>query len=58
MVGCSSKKESDSTPQWVKRLNEIALPGYMQGDSLINVYFKYNQTVTGYDVTGRWMPYG
>lgn len=54
----SSKKESDSTPQWVERLNEITLPDNMQGDSLINVYFKYNQIVKGYEVTGRWMPYG
>ena len=58
IFSCSSKKESDSTPQWVERLNEITLPDYMQGDSLINVYFKYNQTVNGYEVTGRWMPYG
>ena len=57
MVGCSSKKESDSTPQWVERLNEIELPDYMQGDSLINVYFKYNLTVNWYVITGRWMPY-
>lgn len=59
MLGCSSNKESvsDSTPQWVDRLNEIALPDYMQGDSLINVYFKYNQTINGYEVTSRWMPY-
>ena len=58
IFSCSSKKESNSTPQWVERLNEITLPDYMQGDSLINVYFKYNQTVNGYDVTSRWMPYG
>jgi hypothetical protein len=57
--GCSSKKEyvSDPTPQWVERVNKIALPDYMQRDSLINVYFKYNQTVNGYEVTSRWMPY-
>jgi hypothetical protein len=58
IFSCSSKKESDSTPQWVERLNEITLPDNMQGDSLINVYFKYNQIVKGYEVTGRWMPYG
>ena len=58
IFSCSSKKESDSTPQWVERLNEITLSDYMQGDSLINVYFKYNQTVNGHEVTGRWMPYG
>ena len=55
-VGCYSNK--DYAPQWVERLNEIPLPDYMQGDSLINVYIKYNQTVKGYEVTGRWMPYG
>jgi hypothetical protein len=56
---CSFKKEcvSDSTPQWVERLNEITLPDYKYGDTLLNVYFKYNQTVKGYEVTGRWMPY-
>lgn len=55
-VSCTSNKETG--PQWVERLNEIPLPDYMQGDSIINVYFKYNQTVKGYEVTGRWMPYG
>ena len=49
---------SNSAPQWVEKLNNIPLPDYMQGDSLINVYFIYNQTVKGYEVTGRWMPYG
>lgn len=26
-------------------------------DSLINVYFKYNQIVNGYEVTARWTPF-
>lgn len=29
----------------------------MKNDSLINVYFKYNQIINGYEVTGRWMPF-
>lgn len=43
-----------SVPQWAQKLNEIPLPYYMQGDSLIDVYFKYNQIVNGYEVTARW----
>lgn len=46
-----------SLPQWTEKLNEIPLPDYMQRDSLINVYFKYNQLVNGYEVTARWMPF-
>lgn len=62
-VRCSSNKEpvatpsQDSLPQWVESLNEIPLPNYMQRDPLINVYFKYNQLVNGYEVTARWMPF-
>ena len=41
-------------PDWVEKLNAIPLPAYMQDTSLINVYFKYNQPVSGYDVTARW----
>ena len=52
-----NQEEDYSAPQWVEKMNEITLPDYMQGDSLINVYFKYNQTIKGYEVTGRWMPY-
>lgn len=44
-------------PEWINRLNEITMPKYMQGDSLIDVYFAYNQTVNGYEVTGRWRPF-
>ena len=46
-----------SLPQWAEKLNMIPLPDYMQGDSLIDVYFKYNQNVKGYKVTGRWRPF-
>ena len=52
-MSCSTEK----MPQWAERLNEIPLPEYMQGDSLTDVYFKYNQTVNGYEVTARWRPY-
>lgn len=43
----------DST--WINALNEIGFP--VQQDSLLNVYFKYNQIINGYEVTGRWMPF-
>ena len=52
-MSCSSKM----TPQWVDRLNAISLPVDMQGDSLIEVYFKYNQMINGYEVTARWRPF-
>ncbi len=69
LVGaCQSKQQmiedagtvltDDNLPQWAKRLNEIPLPEYMQGDSLIDVYFKYNQLVNGYEVTARWRTFG
>lgn len=43
----------DST--WINALNKIEFP--VQQDSLLNVYFKYNQIINGYEVTGRWMPF-
>ena len=49
--------EKDTLPIWAERLNEIPLPDYMQMDSPIDVYFKYNQIVNGYEVTARWRPY-
>ena len=68
MGACQSKQQmiedagtvltDDNLPQWAKRLNEIPLPKYMQGDSLIDVYFKYNQLVNGYEVTARWRTFG
>ena len=68
MGACQSKQQmiedagtvltDDNLPQWTKRLNEIPLPKYMQGDSLIDVYFKYNQFVNGYEVTARWRTFG
>lgn len=47
----------DTIPQWAMRLNDIPMPEYMKGESHIDVYFKYNQAVNGYEVTARWMPY-
>lgn len=38
---------------WINTLNKIEFP--LMHDSLLNVYFKYNQLVNGYEVTGRWM---
>lgn len=46
--------EDNRLPEWAYRLNEIPMPAFMQGDSLIDVYFAYKQTVNGYEVTGRW----
>lgn len=40
---------------WINALNEIEFP--VQQDGLLNVYFKYNQIINGYEVTGRWMPF-
>ena len=40
---------------WINALNEIEFP--VQQESLLNVYFKYNQIINGYEVTGRWMPF-
>lgn len=49
--GCSVNPDST----WINALNEIEFP--VQQDSLLNVYFKYNQIINGYEVTGRWMPF-
>ena len=53
LSGC--RNSSKAEPEWVVKLNEISQ--YMQGDTLIDVYFKYNQIVNGYEVTGRWRPF-
>lgn len=45
-------------PDWVEKLNAMSLPSYMQDTSLIDVYFKYNQPVNGYEVTARWRVFG
>ena len=42
---------------WINALNKINLPKSIKQDCLINVYFKYNQIVNGYEITGRWMPF-
>ena len=49
--GCSVNPDS----AWINALNEIEFP--VQQDGLLNVYFKYNQIINGYEVTGRWMPF-
>ena len=54
LVGCENGKKN-TEPEWVTRLNEMS--SYMQGDTLIDTYFKYNQIVNGYEVTGRWRPF-
>lgn len=47
----------DTIPHWAMKLNDIPMPDYMKEGTHIDVYFKYNQTVNGYEVTARWMPY-
>ena len=54
LVGCENGKKNTG-PEWVTRLNELS--SYMQGDTLIDTYFKYNQIINGYEVTGRWRPF-
>ena len=49
--GCSVNPDS----AWINALNEIEFP--VQQDGLLNVYFKYNHIINGYEVTGRWMPF-
>ena len=40
---------------WINTLNKIKFSA--EQEIPINVYFKYNQIVNGYEVTGRWMPF-
>ena len=53
-VGCGNS-DKNTEPEWVTRLDEMS--SYMQGDTLIDTYFKYNQIINGYEVTGRWRPF-
>ena len=60
LIGCGLGRNNsckETSPQWVKRIQDITWPISEQGDSLIDVFFKYNQTVNGYEVTGRWRPF-
>lgn len=52
-IACKNINSADSA--WVNALDRVELP--TTKDSLIKVYFKYNQLVNGYEVTGRWMPF-
>lgn len=54
VMGCKNSNKN-TVPDWVTRLNEMS--SYMQGDTLIDTYFKYNQIINGYEVTGRWRPF-
>ena len=58
LLGCKGKQPSNSNINsadyaWINTLKELP----MKNDSLINVCFKYNQIINGYEVTGRWMPF-
>lgn len=49
--------KNSALAEWIERLNRIPLPDNIRKDSLINVYFKYNRPINGYEVTARWMPF-
>ena len=51
------KSNNPADSVWINALNKIKLPETIEQDNLINVYFKYNQIVNGYEVTARWMPF-
>lgn len=55
LVSCQGNNIDPTDSAWIDTLNKIEFP--VKQDSLINVYFKYNQLVNGYEVTGRWMPF-
>ena len=60
IVGCGNRQVlhnniNPTDSAWIYTLNKIVFP--VKQDSLINVYFKYNQIVNGYEVTARWMPF-
>ena len=41
---------------WIIALNQIKLPRYVVQDTL-NVYFKYDSVINGYEITARWLPW-
>ena len=49
--------KNSALAEWIERLNRIPLPDSIRKDNLINVYFKYNRPINGYEVTARWMPF-
>lgn len=51
---CKSDNPADSV--WINTLNSIKLPNDIEQDTL-NVYFKYESIINGYEVTARWMPF-
>lgn len=60
MFGCGNRQVlhnniNPTDSAWINTLNKIEFP--LKHDSLLNVYFKYNQIVNGYEVTARWMPF-
>ena len=60
LLGCKSRQTSNlninsADSVWINGLNKIELP--LRQVSPINVYFKYNQLVNSYEITGRWMPF-
>lgn len=61
LAGCGSRHTQDvskeESTQWIARLDETPLQKDIGSDSTIAVYFKYNQTVSGYEVTAKWWPF-
>lgn len=54
-IATSKIDSPDST--WIKVLNKITLPQSIHSNNLINVYYKYDTIINGYEVTARWMPF-
>ena len=52
---CKSINTADSI--WINPLNKIVNSRILERDSLLYVYFKYHQNVSGHEVTGCWMPF-
>lgn len=58
LLGCKGKQPSNPNINsadyaWINTLKELP----RKNDSLINVYFKYNQLVNGYEVTHEMHPF-
>lgn len=61
LAGCTNKSKPSTSEgesaQWIARLDEAPQPKDIGNDSAIAVYLKYNQTVSGYEVTAKWWPF-
>lgn len=61
LAGCGSRHTKDistcESTQWVAKLDSVSLQYDICSDSAISVYFKYNQAISGYEVTAKWLPF-